>query len=483
MDANARKIILLEANEVPFKVIDYYAQSTNGPLARFLKNSAQYLTHCPDEIELDPWISWPTLHRGVVDSKHNILHLGQSLEKANSDYPAIWDILSRNGVKCGVFGSLHSSTAPANINDFAFYVPDFFAHESFAHPKALEPFQDFNLAMTRRSARNVDRGFPKSETIGFLKSAPKIGIKTSTAMKLAQQLVEERVEPLRKIRRRSIQPLLGLDVFIDQLESNRPDFATFYTNHVAANMHRYWAAAFPDDPNGSIVEEQWQEIYGDEIRHAMSVLETIVERLVDFTKKHPEYVLVFASSIGQAAVSSSHTDGFYTITDLTKFMSAMGVEEEDFEERFTMVPCRSVMVSKDKINGMCDRMNSLVFGNNRLAETVTETPPLSYDRKDDSSIQLYIYFDHYDGPTNGMLGDTPVSFEDVGIGWFEHEDNVACTAHHIPEGSLIIFDPTLDRVHNDGRPLVNTTAIAPAILANFGLTTPEYMNSEGFSIR
>lgn len=77
--------------------------------------SKQLATICEDQVELDPWISWPTLHRGVIDEEHQIFHLGQSLEYADEHYAPIWRLLSSQGVKVGVMGSLHSSNIPQDV--------------------------------------------------------------------------------------------------------------------------------------------------------------------------------------------------------------------------------------------------------------------------------------------------------------------------------------------------------------------------------
>lgn len=83
-----RKIILFELNEVPFRVIDEFCKTyPNSELAALMSRSHQFVTTCEDEIELDPWISWPTLHRGVTDRKHRILSLGQILDKVDEQYP------------------------------------------------------------------------------------------------------------------------------------------------------------------------------------------------------------------------------------------------------------------------------------------------------------------------------------------------------------------------------------------------------------
>ena len=59
-------IVLIELNEVPNKVLDYY-RKTSAFMDQFLSKSHRYETITPDQIQLDPWIAWPTLHRGVND--------------------------------------------------------------------------------------------------------------------------------------------------------------------------------------------------------------------------------------------------------------------------------------------------------------------------------------------------------------------------------------------------------------------------------
>ena len=73
------------------------------------------------------------------------------------------------------------------------------------------------------------------------------GMSAGTAPAIATQLVDEVLHPHLKCHRRSIQPALSMDIFLYLMRHTRPDFATFHTNHVAAAMHRFWAATFPDN--------------------------------------------------------------------------------------------------------------------------------------------------------------------------------------------------------------------------------------------
>jgi hypothetical protein len=53
------------------------------------------------------------------------------------------------------------------------------------------------------------------------------------------------------------------------------------------------------------------------------------------------------------------------------------------------------------------------------------------------------------------------------------EDESGSYAYHIPEGILLIFDPS--QLKAEDRGIIPTTAIAPAMLANFNIQPPAYM--------
>ena len=162
------KIILFELNEVPWRVIrDYTRDYPESTLARLLPKLRKYETHTEDE-ELNPWATWPSVHRGVADKYHNIVNFGQDLSEINEVYPPVWDIVSKAGVRTGVFGSFHTYPPPINGGQYDYYVPDVFAIGSECFPQSIEKFQDWQLAMARSSARSVDKSLPIKKTLRFL---------------------------------------------------------------------------------------------------------------------------------------------------------------------------------------------------------------------------------------------------------------------------------------------------------------------------
>src|SRR5262249_41330694 len=166
---------------------------------------------------------------------------------AAGESPPIWQLLAASGVRVGVFGSLHSYPLPGDIDPYDFYVPDTFAAGSETMPDELSAFQEFNLAMVDGAARNVSARLVVGPALRMLRSAPALGLTAPTLVRVAKQIAHERLRPIRRVRRRTSQVQLAFDLFLKQLREKTPAFATFFTNHVASSMHRYWPATFPED--------------------------------------------------------------------------------------------------------------------------------------------------------------------------------------------------------------------------------------------
>ena len=155
------KTIFYELNEVPRRLFEFYAAAfPNSAFAHLNNVSICTETQTADIGHLSPWITWPTLHRGVSNIDHHITDIGQDLNHINRDFPPIWDLLSAAGLNVGVFGSLQSYPAPKDTQNYSFFIPDTFAASAECFPSDLDVFQAFNLSMVRANGRNVSGGLP-----------------------------------------------------------------------------------------------------------------------------------------------------------------------------------------------------------------------------------------------------------------------------------------------------------------------------------
>ena len=147
---NKPKLLIYELNEVPRRLLDYFIK--NNPNSAFAKISREGLilnTLTKDDGELHPWSTWPTVHRGIYNTIHNIRYINQDLQSVENFKP-IWSLLAQNKIDVGVFGSLQSYP-PINSKHFKFYLPDTFSPGPEAIPEELRLFQSFNLELVLTS--------------------------------------------------------------------------------------------------------------------------------------------------------------------------------------------------------------------------------------------------------------------------------------------------------------------------------------------
>ena len=468
----SRKIILFELNEVPNRIIDEYCRwHPESILAQKLERCLRYDTFTEDVGNLSPWITWPSLHRGVNNERHLLSDFGQSTSDVDKEHPPLWRILQRRGVSTGVGGSLHTYPPPEEFDRYAFYLPDTFAAGSECFPRVLEAFQAFNLEMARESARNVSSRVPWASALRLLRNAPALGLRASTALDVAAQLLAERHTPERRVRRRSYQSVLAFDVFMKFLDRTRPAFATFFTNHVASAMHRYWAAAFPGDYDTVDYESQWIAQYRNEIRFAMGKADQFLARVLAFADDNPEYAVWITTSMGQAATMARPVETQLYVTDGLRLMAALGLAASDWQQRPAMFPQFNVAMTSTRQRELVERLNNLHIAG----------APLSF-RAVDGFVSLDFGHENLPAGAHADLDGTPQSFAALGLSNVEIEDKSRTNAYHIPQGCLLIYDPQRNGRGFRARQQVSTLEIAPSILDNFGVEVPGYMRAPSTSL-
>ena len=322
-----RRFILFELNEVPLRVVRHFAEHRPASaFAKILEQGRHWTTVTPDEGHLSPWITWPTLHRGVSSADHKIGALGQDVSAVDRKFPPVWSILAAAGRRVGMFGSLHSYPPPPDLGAYDFYVPDTFAAGPEAKPAELAAFQEFNLHMVDRSGRNVSGELPVKQAVAFLLRSLPAGIRPATMAKIARQVASERIWRHRTARRRTIQSLLAFDLFLAQLHSKKPDAAFFFTNHVASSMHRYWPATFTGDYSATKWSDEWVRRFAGEVDYVMAEADQMLGELLAFADRNPDTVVLVASSMGQAAVDEAarQVSTEILLRDMDKFLRAIG---------------------------------------------------------------------------------------------------------------------------------------------------------------
>ena len=464
------RLVLLELNEVPYRILDEFcAGHPHSTLARLLPRCRQFETYASDAGHLSPWITWPSLHRGVSNHQHGIACFGEDLRQVDAAYPPLWQLLARAGITTGVFGSLHSygSLTSQDEKRFAFYVPDTFAAGSECFPQQLATFQEFNLSMVQGSSRNVSLQVCWRQALALLAQASELGLKPRTLIDAAGQLFAERRCPARRSRRRTYQSLLAYDVFHRQLTRSRPAFATFFTNHVAAAMHRFWAARFPHDYQSFGLDDRWIATYCDEIDFALRKLDHCLHRLVQFVERSRDYRLWITTSMGQAATTAEPLSTQLYMIDPQRFMSMLGIPPGSWMRRPAMAPDINLVVEPPFIDLFRTQLDLLRIAGHGL----------QYRSGCDGFFSLRLGQPNLAQRADCiMLRGRVLQPHELGLAHVSIDEQSATTAYHIPQGLLLTFDPRRPP-RSVGRTQISTLDIAPALLQHFGVGIPGYMQS------
>jgi hypothetical protein len=298
----SRKVLLIELNEITWDLVLPLVRE--GKLPTFERLIREGTAGAPTSVDLppqlDPWITWSTVHTGRPQSDHNVFFLQQNPETIGAQ--RIWEICSNRGLRVGIFGSL-CSWPPKPVDGY--HVPDTFAPDTSTYPKALEPIQVLNLTYTRGIRLPSDE-----EGVRFkLQLGAKLvslGLRASTAARVANQLLRERLAPRSRWKRVALQPLVNLDFFSKLYRRYRPHFATFHSNHVAHYQHTYWRAMQPERFEQPTSERE-RKIYGGSIEFGYRIADKLLEKMLDLADQ--ETVVAVASSMGQKPYEASRKEG------------------------------------------------------------------------------------------------------------------------------------------------------------------------------
>lgn len=232
-----RRTIQIEFNELSPVLLDELIDAGELPNFGRLRDSSEvYVTDASDELTLEPWVQWPTLHTGICDRDHGIRHLGESARVSGC---GIAREMANAGFKVGIFGSMNLDYGPLN----GFVVPDPWNLGAAPHPGDLRAFTDFVVsAVQENSTAKLD----KSSFVPFLRYLTTHGLTFGTAMSAARQLFQERRDGGLKWRRSINLDEISYDVFRNLVQRHDVAYATFFSNSTAHFQHYYWRNFRPE---------------------------------------------------------------------------------------------------------------------------------------------------------------------------------------------------------------------------------------------
>ncbi len=489
------RVLLYELNEVPWRVVDdFVAAHPDSAFAAVRARAAAWTTRSVDDGELHPWSTWPTLHRGVSVQTHGLRLLNQDRSCA-ARYPPLWSLLRAGGRSVGIFGSLQSHP-PLRGEGVSFHVPDTFAPDAAAEPASMSVFQRFNLRQARANKAlagrlSIEAALDAAKVVAARQMSPR------TLRRVLTHLLRERLDPSWRGLRPILQGDIAFDAFRHLLRTRRPDYVSFFTNHVASVMHRYWRVAYPGDFDGpgpvssSSSRTPAPTPHRRAIDLAMQVVDRHLAGLLLFCREHG-YDLVIASSMGQAAIDRGAYAGELRVDDTYALCAALGIERPA-EVRPAMQPDTTLVFASADAARRCiaqfERMRDPEGG----PVLWTAQPPL------DGVVGLKVHRSPVSVARGHVLVDglsVPLARAGLSAVWRDPG-----TGYHVPEGVLLWLPAgtasegsentagTAGRattatdhaaaVHGSpGRhpsaPMADSRQVMPTILARLGVAAPRY---------
>jgi hypothetical protein len=340
--ATKRKVLLLEFNEINWAIIDRLIKERGAKfLPNFVRLRQQGAWALQSAVErpplLDPWITWVTLHTGVSPAVHGASVLGQEAETITAK--RTWQYVAEAGRSVGVFGSI-SAYPPMPLRGFM--VPGPFAPSDDTFPESLRPVQAINRRYTQAHNKTAKAPGP-FESLRIGAQLLSLGLRPSTCLRVAAQLVRERISPHMRWRRVSLQPLLNFDFFAKLYRQERPDFATWHSNHAAHYMHHYWRA-WDDSKFKTKSPPEERAKYGEAVPFGYALCDELLGRA--FKLIDDQTVLVVASSMGQQPYVSEKYDEGKIVVRLKNIEALLDLLGRDGIEEVvpTMVPQWNLVV-------------------------------------------------------------------------------------------------------------------------------------------
>lgn len=473
-----QKAIVFEVNETPLKVFRRFQLARPGSnLDRLMKSSLVLETKAldVDESFLYPSQTWASLNSGAPFASHKIHWYN---DPKPDQFPMFWRAAAEGGKSVGLVNTLHSSPAESyagNSDHYKFVIPDCFAVDSYTKPAYLEPFQALNLKAVNNNSRVTQVKAPLREAALTVMNSPRYGIKLRTLFEGASMVSQILRKKVNRERLRNLQFPLVADIFFKLYKQHQPDLAVLFTNHVAANMHRYWYALFPEDYSEKVYNDQWVERYRGEIMAAVDLLDIYLGRLMKLAED-TDRILVIVSSMGQHAnpkltaketKENSHT---YWLKDITKLVEAATESKHSFKAEQAMFPQFTL---EFRTPADAQRCFDEVHAGMKSANAVR----IYADKTDlnGNFLTLSVGFVNAEGEQISLRGKN-YSHAELGFQKIDIDDHHS--GCHCPEGSLLIYNSRTAEASSES---INYLEYAPALLELYGVPKRPHMMTPTFS--
>lgn len=283
-------VISLEFNELSPDLLNRFIDQGKLPNFARLKNQSKVFTTeaREEQVNLEPWIQWVTVHSGLSYEQHGVFDLGDG-HKLKA--PTISQLLSKSGYKVWLCGSMN---VPFKDDIKGFVMPDAWSTASTPHPKELMPFWNF-IRTSVQEHTNDSVPLTAKDYKEFISFMVRHGLSFDTVFAITKQLVSQKLTGKKRWKKATLLNRIQWDVFKWIYKKHQPDFSTLFLNSVAHFQHNYYRYFDPEGFENKPTSEEIEE-YGDAVLFGYQETDIIVGKVLDMVSDDTTVVLCSALS-------------------------------------------------------------------------------------------------------------------------------------------------------------------------------------------
>lgn len=446
-----KRLILIEFNELcPSLLGRFMDQGLIPNFRRFYEASSIFTTDAGEAPpNLEPWIQWPTVHSGMSFGEHGIFHLGDGRKLRQK---CIAELISDAGHPVGVCASMNLNYGRVN----GYVLPDPWDKDGAAHPDWLQPFYRVIASKVQEASR--DGAMTRAEMLQLGWFLARNGLSINTARTIAWQLWQERRDPGLRWQRACLLDQLLYDVSRSLNRRFDVRFATFFCNSTAHFQHYFWRNLEPERFTVAPPESDHPSLQ-EAIPHGYQRMDRLIGR---FLRDYPDDLLVLCTALSQQPW-----------TDTTKCTFRPHRFETLLE--FAGIAAKSSRIKPvmaEEFHLECPTIEAANEAEERLLDLTLDGEPLILVERKDSNVFAGCRIN------DPAALDRQVRRERDGVcqrfGDLFYMIHTMRSGRHHPDG-VLWFRNDQHRVIEERVPL---TAVAPTILAHFGIRPPDHMRTE-----
>jgi hypothetical protein len=281
MNNSAKRLILLELNEINFDVVEWYvaADVKRFPALKSLLSNGRIRTSCEKQYEeLEPWIQWASVHTGKTYAEHGVFRLG---DMVGTKVPQIFELLESAGLMVGAISAMNAENRLRQ--------PAYFISDPWTQTPADDSFWSRTLseAVAQTVNDNAQARITTKSAVQVLLALVRFARANHYARYLSLVLQSHKKPWLKAL----VLDLLLHDVHWHLFDTKKPNFSTLFLNAGAHIQHHYFFNAAPIKNSSPSKNPVWY-VKDDEdpLADVLGLYDMIIGEL--FSRKDTEILLV-----------------------------------------------------------------------------------------------------------------------------------------------------------------------------------------------